>query len=599
MPCDWPLISSRFVAQTGRVSRLVSAESRHHPEPDGSPRPERSFWGIAAVALAAGLLQIIASVALGLASLERFTAAADERPAIYMVVAVLIGAGSLSVWLTRERFAIAMTLAIVWPIGMWYALHQHTSWLGLAYHGEFMLHHLSAVLCLFVAVGVSFAWAFDKRLGKLRWLPAVFAVPGTLALVGSHLGRAPLGPMWLMDRSLATTGAALLLLAWPIATVVFWRQLGPRQRRPLAVLLLLPLVVKVAAAGWDGLSGELVPHERIVWIGGALVVTGISTLVLLRPRLEHWVLAVVGIICLLGSMFAYYLYEHGFGELEDGLGGLLQSLFGFVVPYPSYVDDTRSAALMMGLFFMCVTVYSALVSAEDRVRGIALGLMVIAGIGFSSPHLALMFGTGALLVIEGLLPGAPDRELDGSSGASGYLGYLSTSPSVNAPDQPTEPSDGQLARVHAVLDGLAERLGLDAPTLVATGANAASISLRGELDSSVLDVRARVEPGSTRIELSVGLPGRGEPVFELIPDPGKRGQRPAHLLARSHRVHGEMRAIEAFGDAPLDALTCFPTAYLRAWDGGVSVDLGRELVSLRVDHLESLVRSLARALDPA
>jgi len=54
-----------------------------------------------------------------------------------------------------------------------------------------------------------------------------------------------------------------------------------------------------------------------------------------------------------------------------------------------------------------------------------------------------------------------------------------------------------------------------------------------------------------------------------------------------------------FGDAPLDALTCFPTAYLRAWEGGVSVDLGRELVSLRVDHLEALVRSLARALDPA
>lgn len=578
------------MAHTGRVNRLVSAESRHHPEPDGSPRPERSPWGIAAVALAAGLLQIIASVALGLASLERFTAAADERPAIYMVVAVLIGAGSLSVWLMRGRLAIALTLAAVWPVGMWYALRPHTSLLGLAYHGEFVLHHLAAMLCLFVAVGVPLAWAFDDRLGKLRWFPAVFAVPGTLALVGSHLGRAPLGPLWLADRSLATTGAALLLLAWPVAIAVFWRQLGPRQRRPLSVLLLLPLLVRVGTAGWDGLSGELVPQAHIVWVGAALIVTGISTLVLLRPRLEHWVLAVVGIICLLGSMFAYYLYEHGFGELEDGLGGLLQSQFGFVVPYPSYVDDTRSAALMMGLFFMFVTVYAALVSAEDRVRGIALGLMVIAGIGFSSPHLALMFGTGALLVIEGMLPGAPDRELDAAPGYSAYV--------PQDLEQAATPSDGQLARVHAVLDGLAERLGLDAPTVVATGPHAASIGLRGELGGAVLDVRARVEPGAARIELSVGLPGRGDSVFELIPDPGKRGQRPAHLLARSHRVHGEMRALETFGDAPLDALTCFPTAYLRAWDGGVSVDLGRELVSLRVDHLEALVRSLARALDP-
>lgn len=542
------------------------------------------------MALAAGLLQIIASVALGLASLERFTAAADERPAIYMVVVVLIGAGSLAVWLTRERFAISMALAAAWPIGMWYALRQHTSWLGLAYHGEFVLHHLSAVLCLCVAIGVPIAWAFDQRLGKLRWLPAVFALPGTLALVGSHLGRAPLGPMWLADRSLATTGAALLLAAWPIATAVFWRHLGPRQRRPLAVVLLLPLAVRVAAVGWDGLSGELVPEARIVWVGAALIVTGVVTLVLLRPRLELWVLAVVGVICLLGSMFAYYLYEHGFGELEDGLGGLLQSLFGFEVPYPSYVDDTRSAALMMGLFFMVVTVYSALVSAEDRVRGIALGLMVIAGIGFSSPHLALMFGTGALLVIEGLLPGAPDRELDAGRGDSAFSQEISHATAAS--------DDGQLARVHAVLDGLAERLGLDPPTEVATGPHTASLGLRGEIGKSVLDVRARVEPGSARIELSVGLPGREEPVFELIPDPGKRGQRPAHLLARSHRLHGEMRALEAFGDAPLDALTCFPTAYLRAWDGGVSVDLGRELVSLRVDHLEALVRSLARALDP-
>lgn len=546
------------------------------------------------MALAAGLLQIIASVALGLASLERFTAAADERPAIYMVVAVLIGAGSLSVWLMRERFAIALTLAAVWPVGMWYALRPHTSWLGLAYHGEFVLHHLSAVLCLFVAIGVSVAWAFDARLGKLRWLPAVFAVPGTLALVGSHLGRAPLGPVWLADRSLATTGAALLLFAWPVATAVFWRRLGPRQRRPLSVLLLLPLVVRVGAAGWDGLSGELVPEEHIVWIGAALIFTGVSTLVLLRPRLEHWVLAVVGIICLLGSMFAYYLYEHGFGELEDGLGGLLQSLFGFVVPYPSYVDDTRSAALMMGLFFIVVTVYAALVSAEDRVRGIALGLMVVAGIGFSSPHLALMFGTGALLVIEGLLPGAPDRELDAALGGSAHANARASSKL----EPETGDSDGSLARVHAVLDGLAERLGFAAPTLVATGPNSASIGLRGELWESVLDVRARVELGAARIELSVGLPGRSDPVFELIPDPGKRGQRPAHLLARSHRVHGELRALEAFGDAPLDALTCFPTAYLRAWDGGVSVELGRELVSLRVDHLEALVRSLVRALDP-
>ena len=57
------------------------------------------------MALVAGFFQIIASIALGLASLERFTSAADERPAIYMVMVVLISAGALAVWIVRERLA--------------------------------------------------------------------------------------------------------------------------------------------------------------------------------------------------------------------------------------------------------------------------------------------------------------------------------------------------------------------------------------------------------------------------------------------------------------------------------------------------------------
>jgi hypothetical protein len=567
-PNNPPLIDSPL--------RLVSADS-----------PQRSPWGIGAVALVAGFFQIIASIALGLASLERFTAAADERPAIYLVMVVLISAGTLAVWIVRERMAIAVALALIWPIGMWFGLRKHASVMGLAYHSEFVLHHFAAVLCLVLALAVPIGWARDERLGKLRFLPAALAIPGALALAGSHLGRAPLGPVWLADRSLANGGAALLLLAWPVATAVFWRQLGPALRRPLAVVLLLPLMVRVGTVGWDGLSGDLVAQEDIVWVGAALVVTSTVTLVLLRPRIEIWVLAMVGFICLAGSALGYMLYEHRFGELEDGLGGLLQSLFGFVVPYPSYVEDWRSAALMMGLFFMFVTVYSALVSAEDRVRGIALGLMVIAGLGFSSPHLALMFGTGALLMIETMLPGAPYRELDRTAYDSGEWER----------SDPDEPAGAELVRVRSVVEGLAERLGLPAPTVVTAGSRS-TLSLRGELDGAVLDLRARVEPGATRIELSVGLPGRGEPIFELIPDPGKRGQRPAHLLSRSHRVHGELRSLEVFGDAPLDALTCFPTAYLRAWEGGVTVDLGRELISLRVDHLEALVRSLVRSLDP-
>lgn len=561
----------------------MSADSRHNPEP-----PERSPWGIATVALLAATLQVVASIALGLARLDRFNAAAGESPGMYLVVAALLGVAGLSIWLVRERMIIALTLAVLWPVGLWLSLRAHVTALGLAYHGEFVLHHFAAVLCLVLAIGVPIGWARDMRLGKLRVLPAALAVGGALLLGAAHFGQVPIGPAVFAHRSLPMIGAAMLLLAWPSAAIVYWRQLGPRERRPLVWVLLLPLAVRVTLADGPALDGALVPEPLTAWVGGAIVVTSVATLIILRPRLERWVLAVIGIICLLGSMFVYYLYENGFGEFEDGLGGLLESLFGFVVPYPSYVDDARSAALMMGLFFTLVTVYAALVSTEDRIRGVALGLMVVAGLGFSSPHLVLMYGTGALLLLETLLPGAPYRELD----------------DVLARFEPRHEHDGEAGTgefvgVEQIIEGLAERLGLEPPTVVEPSAGVRSIGLRGEVGGTAIDVRARFEPRLTVITLIVGLPGRGAPVVELVPSPGQGGSRPAHLLARSHKVRGEQRALEVFGDAPLDALTCFPTAHLRAWDGGAEVELGRELVGLRVDHLEALVRSLARAFAPA
>lgn len=563
---------------------------RNSPEPDLAEA--RSPWGIASIALVAGLLQVVASIVLGLARLETFLAASKEAATIYMVVAALVAAAALSIWMVRERPPVAMALLLLWPIGLWYGLRSRITWLGLAYHGEFILHHFAALLCLVLVIAVPLGWARDPQLGRARYVPLAMAIPGALALAGAHLGQIPVGPASLAARGLPTFGAALLLLTWPCAVGLFWKQLGPAQRRPLALVLLLPVVVRIGFAGPQALSGELVEGFGITAVGAAIVVTAVAAMVLLRPRVELWVLIVVGLICLVGSMFFYSLYEHYFGELEDGLGGLLQSLFGFVVPYPSYVGDVASAALMMGLFFMAVTVYASLVSAEDRVRGIALGLMVVAGLGFSSPHLVLMLGAGALLVIEGLLPGAPYREVQSRFNLAEFADEIDEELEAPAPTKHT----GTLAAVRACIESLAERLGLEPPTFVETGAHAAAIGLRGELDGPLLDLRARVDPSATRIEIIVGLPGLGDPIFELVPDSGERGQRPAHLIARSHRVHGELRALEAFGDGPLDALSSFPSAYLRAWDGGVQVDLGRELVALRVDNLEALVRALARAV---
>jgi hypothetical protein len=149
-----------------------------------------------------------------------------------------------------------------------------------------------------------------------------------------------------------------------------------------------------------------------------------------------------------------------------------------------------------------------------------------------------------------------------------------------------------------VIEGLADRFGLEPPTLVETSPGTATLSLRGAVRDTAIDLRAKIDRRRTTIELIIGLPGRGAPVFELIPDTSGRGPRPAHLIARSHRIKGEPRAIEGLGDAPLDALTCFPTARLQAWDGGVEIELGPELSGLRVDTLEALVRNHVRALEP-
>jgi hypothetical protein len=583
--------ASAWTDATLAASPSVTTEFRHSPALDVEAR---SPWGVASVALVAGLLQIVASIVLGLAKLDHFLAAAGESPKIYMILAALLAAGAVSVWLVRERTAVAAALVFAWPAALYYGLRGRVSGLGLAYHGEFILHHFAAFLCLTLAIGVPLGWARDARLGRFRGLPLLFAVPGALALAASHLGQVPIGPAWLASPTLAQIGAGLLLLTWPCATALFWQQMRPNQRRPLALVLLVPVLVRLGFAGPAGLSGALVQDAGIVAIGAAIVVTAIATLVLLRPRIEPWVMVVVGLLCLLGSAVFYFLYEQGFGEFEDGLSGLLQSLFGFQVPYPSYVDDVRSAALMMGLFFMFTTVYAALVSTEDRTRGIALALLLVAGLGFSSPHLVLMLGAGALLVIEGLLPGAPHRELEVGFDLARFeaeIERVTGTPPGSDHDQ--QAAIG--AAVFACVEGLAERLGLEPPTRVETGPEGLVISLRGELDAGApLDLRARIDASAARLELVVGLPGRGEPLFELIPDPGNRGQRPTHLLARSHRVLGDLRKLEDFGDAPLDALTSFPSAYLRAWDGGIAIELGRELHGLRVDNLEALVRALAR-----
>ena len=106
------------------------------------------------------------------------------------------------------------------------------------------------------------------------------------------------------------------------------------------------------------------------------------------------------------------------------------------------------------------------------------------------------------------------------------------------------------------------------------------------------DLRARFGP-DPHCELKVGVIGTEPPRFSLIPATGQSGQRPAHRIARSHRIEGEGRALEELGDPMLDALDSFPLAKLRVWPAGALVDLGPSPHHARVDDLEALIRAAA------
>ena len=94
-----------------------------------------------------------------------------------------------------------------------------------------------------------------------------------------------------------------------------------------------------------------------------------------------------------------------------------------------------------------------------------------------------------------------------------------------------------------------------------------------------------------------GVLGRGDPLLSLLPDTGKRGERPSHLLARSHRLKGEVRVLEAMGEQPLDALVPFVDAEMHVWDGGVFCQLGQYLDEADVDEIDALVRASARTAE--
>jgi hypothetical protein len=522
--------------------------------------PAATFVGFA---LAAGILQILATIMLGLASVDALQTAAAEGSGWYVVGALGSCAGILGLWFLRARPLIAASAFFVWELTLLLSLAPRTTAVGLAFHGEYILHHFAMLLAGAACLSIALDWWRRDDLGRLRHLVVSVTAVGTIMLLLVHLLSQP-GIAVRLPRAITDGGTALALLAPAIAIGVLWKYASPAPLRMVTVALLVPVFVRIVFALPEGLSGGSVPDHWQQLVMVTIVVAAAITFWAFRPEMPRPVRVLVVVLAALATTLLYLIYHRGFGELEDGIGGLAQSLFGFTLPYPSYVPAWKILVVTIALFAVFSTVYGGLMSWNERVRGLALGLLAITGIGLSNPQLVLMLVAGHLLFIDTLLDKAGAAE-------------------AVAPRQPVE----------EVLSEAADLLGLPSPVVLET-AEGAVVSVRGDLEGTSIDLRARpLHAGRWVMIVRAGVMGRGRPDAELTPEAGNSGGRPAHEIARTHRVRGSIRALEGVGDGALDALVPFVDARARFWTAGAEVDLGRDLSRLDAAGLHTLVRALA------
>ena len=321
---------------------------------------------LGAILLFAGVLQIFATVVLNLASVQQFQAATGERPTFYVlsVLIAMVGFGIARV--LRRRFWLALALFVLCLAGDYFLLRPFTTKLGAAYHGEFLLHYFNGLLGLTLLWALVWRWHRSPQLGKYSSAPLIPAVIGGILLLASHVlssDRVPLvhTPYWM------GFGVFLTLASWPTALFAFWSRLHPPNLRGVSLILLIPLVTRILFAGPGALYEGTAVHEGATAVLGAtMIFAAIGVTFLFRPRVDTWLRATIGVICIVATSMFLKLYTEDFGHIEGDLGPLSRSLFGFPLPYPQYVEEWKPIALGVAIVFILFTVYGALVSSHDR-----------------------------------------------------------------------------------------------------------------------------------------------------------------------------------------------------------------------------------------
>ncbi len=518
-----------------------------------------------AFALAGGILQVLATLLLGLASIDALQRAALEGSRLYLLGALTAAMGLLTAWFLRRRPVVATTTFVGFQAIVLWPLSRNMTLVGLAFHGEYILHHFVALMCAATCLVLVLAWRERAELGPVRWGAAGLVGLGTVCLLGAQILAEPgvpgTAPAWLVPVGTVTGFAGCL-----VAIAVAWRRTSKRRHRVVAIALLVPFLLRLGLAGPEGLSGGFVPDAlRSVLLASVFAAATIA-FALFRPALTRGVQLIVVTLAGIGTGVLYVVYRRGFGELEDGIGGLAQSLFGFSLPYPSYVPTWKIFAVMLALFFIFSTSYAGILSVRERVRGMALGLLAVTGIGLTNPQLVSMAIAGLFVFTHSLLEDDPGT-------------------SFRPPPRPIESTFATVAR----------ELGLPAPVVLETTLGTV-MAIRGDVGGHAIDLRARpLRDGGWDVTARLGVQGRGRPLAELVPDLGTGGQRPPHPIGQTHRVRGSQRTFERAEDL-LDVLVEFPDARLAAWPGGTVLSLGEDLSALDSTRVVALLRALARRL---
>lgn len=521
------------------------------------PERESSITLLVAIAVIAGVLQIVAGFALGLAGAEDLATAAAEgaQPVILGVAGVMTAL--LLAWLLRERALWAVGVAVVGSAASAALMLPHLSVLGLIYHGEFVLHHFLALLAAAVVLLVTQGWAVDPECGRLRQLPVIAAGIGVVLLVGQHLSSLPwleiaLGSLW-------QVGTVALFAAVGLGLVVVWPRLGAASRA-IAAAAAAPVAARLVLGGGAGLMGAPLGVQAAPVMTGTIAAASLCLFALVRPTIDRWarVFAVITAGTLAHSL--YRLYEGYFAAHEDRVGGVARSIFGFDLPYPTYVPPWQAGAAAVAIFLVVSAILCGTIASPWRARGVALGLVVTAGLGLTSPQLELMHAAGLVALLAAL---GPSR--------------AAVTPVI---------AGGPPQAIEVILGEVAERLELAAPVRLEQPAETV-IALRGDHRRLALDLRARSADGNKwSVVLRIGVIGRGSPDAELIPDPAGEAPR---LRGDAQRVGGEASGV-------LAALSAFPAAHVRFWAAGCEAALGDDLSRLSGASVEALCRALGRQI---